>query len=230
MCLIDDEWESSTKPVWKNEYFLPKSFLVFKTKDGTIYDEKLGVCYELYHEDYDFICYGPKTMGQKHRDAMKRKPNFMFSSFDLKLSPFGWSEKQWSIEPKFLDNSSPSPAFELEPGKEIDVLVTLFYFSKVSGSLGGKGEQMGSPKSIKCVIGPGRPVSVKLVVSNNKQGDKTITITNGSNSLKGKGLNYSMNLFTLLLLYYPTRPSTHPRIHPLISPINSSSLYTLSIL
>ena len=142
MCSIHEEG--------KNEYFLPKSLLVFKTKDGTIYREKLGVRYEFHHEEYDFISYGPKTMGQKHRDAMKRKPNFMFSSFDLKLSPFGWCEKQWSIEPKSLGGSFPSPAFELEPGKEIDVLVTLFYYSHQNEQ---RGEQMGPPKSLKCVVG-----------------------------------------------------------------------------
>ena len=61
-----------------------------------------------------------------------------------------------------------------------------------------------------------RRVSMKLVAPNEKKGDKFITITNGNNSLEGKGYNYSINLFEMISHPYepPSNPLTYPINHP----------------
>ena len=194
---------------WKSEHCLPKFTIAFKNKDGTAHDEKMAVGIQLHHEDYDFVY----DTGVENAECPTN--HFMFEMLPNELGVNVWDESCWRIEPKRRDGSSLGRD-EVETGKEIDVLVTMFYDdSRTRNRIPGiadRGGQMGAPKSFKCVVGPGEPISMKLIVPHNNDGDNTITITNGS-SLEGRGLNV-MNELALTP-------------HPLTYPIHLPSQYSL---
>ena len=180
--------------MWTREHCLPASTIVFRKKDGTVYDEEMTVGIQLHHEEYDFETSRRKNSGS----LITHLTNYVVFRTNGRS---GWDNNCWRIEPKRRDGSSLGRD-EVETGKEIDVLVTLFY----DDGQGDQCEQMGVPKSFKCVVGPGEPISMKLIVPHNNDGDNTITITNGS-SLEGRGLNVMNGIaLTPHPLTYPIKP------------------------
>ena len=140
----------------------------------------------LQHDEFDFIYdpqqnqalqtnefrFGMVGHGEKDEKGNILEPDEGVMTYD---------PQSWRIQPKLLDGSSLGRD-EVETGKEIQVMISLRYDNK-----GVRGEEMGRPKLFKCLVAPGLPESMELVVPGNNDGDDTITVTNGS-SLEGKGV------------------------------------------
>ena len=168
---------------WTNTHCLPPFTIEFKKNDGTYYEEDITVFLELHHDDFNFI-YDPGET--KEGEQMEYKTNeFAFSMDPSEGGRVIYDIDTWRIEPKKHDGSSLSRD-EVETGKEIAVMFSLFYgrleTDDVIPDNWHKGDLMGKPKLFKCIVGPGLPDSICVEID----GNDAINITNG-NSLEGKG-------------------------------------------
>ena len=164
---------------WSGAHCLPTFTMKFKKQDGSAYIEKFVVWLHLSNEDFDFI-YDPLQDGDK-----VQLNTFPFEMEETDEGKVNYDPQAWRIEPKLHDGSSLGRE-EVETGKEIPVMVSLFY----GGPDESRGAQIGHSKSFTCLVAPGLPESLELIPSgNNHDRNGVITVTNGS-SLEGVQLAF----------------------------------------
>ena len=212
LCCVDTAMRSLADN-WGATHCLPEFSILLKTMDDNSFEDSINLWLHLHHNDFDFI-YDPGP------NLEKKKNEFRFDMvghgqtdddgniLEPDRGKVNYDLQAWRIQPKLLDGSSLGRD-EVETGKEIDVMVSIFYDATKGGEgcVETKGDRIGRPKLFKCLVAPGLPESMELVVPGNNDGDDTITVTNGS-SLEGKGMMRNK-------LCLPN-PSTNPPYQPTI--------------